>query len=581
MRAQPYRQERKDPAVQTVVEQLSHGVNANYDLLPILTEVQHANHGVLDRTRLGAIADEIKTNDGHVFGVASFYSMLSTHTRPPMTLRICDGPICRHHASEELLQAIREKAREMGEWGVESCSCLGLCDRAPAALREEEPCGPISPDQAGDLLAGRFCGQAPSYAIPIPGEVRVCMERVGRVDPDSIDSAVEQGAYRALGLAIHESPFKVLETVEASGLRGRGGAGYPAGRKWRMVVEAKASQKYVVCNADESEPGTFKDRVLMEHDPHLLLEGLALAAFAVGADQGFIYVRGEFEWIAKRLERAIRQCEEQGWLGPNIQGSEFSLKLQLHRGAGAYICGEETALIESLEGKRGQPRSRPPYPTTHGYLGRPTLVNNVETICQVPAIMNRGPGWFKSLGPPNSPGTKVFTLTGHVCRPGAFETPLGLSLRQIIDQFGGGMRPNSRFKAALTGGAAGTFVPASMLDVPIDFESAKQGIALGSGAILILDESVPIPRALTWLLRFFEEESCGKCTPCREGSREIRLLCEQFTPASRVASVPGALNPSELDRLAQMIKRTSLCGLGQSIAWPVTSALKHFGHEFR
>jgi NADH:ubiquinone oxidoreductase subunit F (NADH-binding) len=206
----------------------------------------------------------------------------------------------------------------------------------------------------------------------------------------------------------------------------------------------------------------------------------------------------------------------------------------------------------------------------------------VETLCQVPAILNRGSAWFKSLGPPNSPGTKVFTLTGHVCRPGAFETTLGLTLREMIDQFGGGMRPNSKFKAALIGGAAGTFVPASMLDVPIDFESAKHGIALGSGAVLILDESVPIPRVLTWLLHFFEEESCGKCTPCREGSRELRLLCEQFAPASRFASTPGiALDSTELDRLAQMIKRTSLCGLGQSIAWPVGSALKHFGHEFR
>jgi NADH:ubiquinone oxidoreductase subunit F (NADH-binding) len=407
------------------------------------------------------------------------------------------------------------------------------------------------------------------------------MERVGRIDPESIASAVEQGAYRALASALREPPSEVLEAIEASGLRGRGGAGFPAGRKWRMVAEAEASKRYVIANADESEPGTFKDRVLMEHDPHLLLEGLSLAAYAVGADQGFIYIRGEFEWIAKRLERAIQQAEEHGWLGHNIQGSEFSLKLQVHRGAGAYICGEETALIESLEGKRGQPRSRPPYPTTYGYLGRPTLVNNVETLCQVPAILNRGPAWFKSLGPANSPGTKVFTMTGHISRPGAFETTLGLTLRQLIDEFGGGMRPNSKFKAALTGGAAGTFVPASMLDVPIDFESAKRGIALGSGAILVLDESVPIPRVLTWLLHFFEEESCGKCTPCREGSRELRLLSERFALASRVTSAPPALDPSELDRLAQMVKRTSLCGLGQSIAWPVSSALKHFAHEFQ
>jgi NADH:ubiquinone oxidoreductase subunit F (NADH-binding) len=453
---------------------------------------------------------------------------------------------------------------------------LGLCDQAPAALREEEPCGPIMADQAGCLLKNTPCGRAPTYETPLPGEVRVCMERVGRVDPESIDSALDQGAYQAIAAALRESSSKVLDIIEGSGLRGRGGAGFPTGRKWRMVAETKAGKKYVICNADESEPGTFKDRILMEHDPHLLLEGMALAAYAVAADQGFIYIRGEFEWIAKRLERAIQQAEERSWLGERIQGSGFSFRVHVHRGAGAYICGEETALIESLEGKRGQPRSRPPYPTTHGYLGQPTLVNNVETLCLAPAILNRGADWFKLLGPPSSPGTKAFTLTGHVCRPGAFEAPLGLTLRQIIDRFGGGMKAGSRFKAALTGGAAGTFVAASMLDIPIDFDSAKHGIALGSGAVLVLDESVSVPTVLTWLLHFFEEESCGKCIPCREGSREIRLLCERLAESSN-----PAVDPAELDRLAQMIKRTSLCGLGQSIAWPVGSALKHFGEEFR
>jgi NADP-reducing hydrogenase subunit HndC len=349
-----------------------------------------------------------------------------------------------------------------------------------------------------------------------------------------------------------------------------------------MVAEVQASKKFVIANADESEPGTFKDRILMEHDPHLLLEGMALAGYAIGADQGLIYIRGEFEWIAKRLDHAIRQAENRGWLGRHIQESEFSFNVHVHRGAGAYICGEETALIESLEGKRGQPRSRPPYPTTHGYLGQPTLVDNVETLCLLPAVVNRGAAWFKSLGPPNSPGTKIFTLTGHVNRPGAFEAPLGLTLRDIVERFGGGMRGGAKFKAALTGGAAGTFVPASMLDTPIDFQSAKHGISLGSGALWILDESVSIPTVLTWLLHFFEEESCGKCTPCREGSREIRLLCQRLDSASRkaLASREGSLDPGELDRLAQMIRRTSLCGLGQSIAWPVESALKNFATEF-
>jgi NADP-reducing hydrogenase subunit HndC len=417
------------------------------------------------------------------------------------------------------------------------------------------------------------------------------MERIGRVDPESIDSAIEHGAYQALGKALSERTSKVLEAIESSGLRGRGGAGFPTGRKWRMVAGAHSpltthhsphTSKYVIANADESEPGTFKDRILMEHDPHLLLEGMALAAYAIEADQGFIYIRGEFEWIAKRLERAIRQAEERGWMGRQIQGSPFSFRVHVHRGAGAYICGEETALIESLEGHRGQPRSRPPYPTTHGYLGQPTLVDNVETLCLVPAILSRGTAWFKSIGSPNSPGTKVFTVTGHVSRPGAFEAPLGLTLREIVEHFGGGMRNGARFKAALTGGAADTFVPTSMLDTPIDFDSAKHGISLGSGAVWILDESVSIPKVLTWLLQFFEKESCGKCTPCREGSREIRQLCERLDSLSGSASAAGedTLDPVELNRLAQMIKRTSLCGLGQSIAWPVESALKHFAADW-
>jgi NADP-reducing hydrogenase subunit HndC len=302
---------------------------------------------------------------------------------------------------------------------------------------------------------------------------------------------------------------------------------------------------------------------------------MALTGYAVGAGEGIIYIRGEYEWIARRLERAIAQAEERGWLGENIRGSGFSFRIHVHRGVGAYICGEETALLESLEGKRGEPRVRPPYPTTHGYHGRPTLINNVETLCLVPPIVARGADWFRSLGTADSPGTKVFTVTGCVNRPGAFEAPLGITLREVIEQFGGGMRAGARFKAALAGGAAGVFAPASLLDVPIDFGSGKHGVTLGSGAMLILDESVSIPRVLTWLLHFFEVESCGKCTPCREGTREARLVCE------RIAKGQGsAADVAELRRLARLLDLTSLCGLGRSVAWPAESALRHFGEEF-
>ncbi len=570
MRAQAYRSERTDPAADAAVA--LHG-RAARAVLPVLQTAQSANQAYLGAQVLGAVADALRVHDARVYGVATFYSMLSTQRRPPGIVRVCDGPVCMLHGAE-VAQSLIEAVAPGGAWSVQRCSCLGLCDRAPAALVGDKPCGPIPLDCPDDILSGG-CGAMPCYAEPRPGEVRVTMARIGRVDPDSIDSALQAGAYQVLRGALDRSPVDVLNAVDRSGLRGCGGAGFPAGRKWRMVAEASASPKYIVCNADESEPTTFKDRVLMDGDPHLLLEGLALAGYAVGAPDGVIYIRGEYEWIAQRLERAITQAEERGWLGKDTQGCGFSFRVHVHRGAGAYICGEETALLESLEGKRGEPRYRPPYPTTHGYQGRPTLVNNVETLCLVPAIVDRGPDWFRSLGTSHSPGTKVFTLTGCVNRPGAFEVPLGVTLRQIIEQFGGGLRDGSRFKAALTGGAAGMLAPAALLDVPIDFSSAKQGVSLGSGGMLMLDESVPIPTLLTWLLHFFEVESCGKCTPCREGTREARQVCERIAAGRGMAG-----DQADLLRLARMMNLTSLCGLGQSMAWPVESALRHFGHEF-
>jgi NADH:ubiquinone oxidoreductase subunit F (NADH-binding)/NADH:ubiquinone oxidoreductase subunit E len=571
MRAQPCRNKRSEATVDAAVA----GNGSTPDaVLRVLRTVQAANRGFLGNTVLGAIADALQVNDARVHGIASFYSMFSTQFRAAKVLRVCDGPACMLHGAGPV-RASLEAAACRGEWAVERCSCLGLCDRAPAALREAEPCGPILPDRAGEIFADSPCGRMPSYADPLPGEVRVAMARIGRVDPDSVESAIRAGAYQALDAALDGTPLDVLNAVDQSGLRGCGGAGFPAGRKWRMVAQAANSPKYVVCNGDESEPGTFKDRVLLEGDPHLLLEGLALAGYAVGAAEGIIYIRGEYEWVARRLERAIAQAEERGWLGDNIRGSSFSFRVHVHRGAGAYICGEETALLESLEGKRGEPRVRPPYPTSHGYHGKPTLVNNVETLFFVPPILARGADWFRSFGTADSPGTKVFTVTGCVNRPGAFEAPLGVTLRQVIEQFGDGMRGGAPFKAALTGGAAGTVVSAALLDVPMDFGSAKQGVALGSGAMLILDESVSVPALLTWLLHFFEVESCGKCTPCRLGTREVRLVCE------RIAEGRGRTeDAAELQRLAGLMNATSLCGLGQSVAWPVESALRHFGREF-
>ena len=565
MPSKPVRQTQHDRVVDRAVAE--HGA----DIVAVFRSVQ-AERGHLTADAIGTAGEVFKIPDAHAFGIASFYSMLSTQSRARNIIRVCDSPACQLKGSSTVRAAIDAAAD--GDWTVERSSCLGLCDRAPAALVAEDTCGPLIPDRAADALNG-WRGDHPTYAEPLPGEVRITMARIGKIDPDSIESAIEAGAYQALRKALSGPPSDVIDVVEAAGLQGRGGAGFPVGRKWKFVAQTESTQKYIVCNFDESEPGTFKDRVIGDGDPHLLLEGMALSAYAVGANDGYIYIRGEYAWIAQRLERAVAQAEAHGWLGATIQGTAFSFKVHVHRGAGAYICGEETALLESLEGRRGEPRVRPPYPTTHGYLGKPTVVNNVESFCTVPSIVKRGADWYRSMGASNSPGVKVFTVCGDVKRPCAFEAPYGITLKDIIDQFGGGMRQGSRFKMALTGGAAGTIVPASMLEVPIDAASWRQGISLGSGAMFILDTSVSATKLLFWLLQFFEFESCGKCTPCREGTREARIVIERIANGQARAG-----DASELKRLASMLGTASFCGLGQSVAIPIESALKHFGDEF-
>jgi len=542
-------------------------------LLPILQEVQCFG-GSLGKQEIAATAEALRLSQSQVLGVASFYSLLSTQPRTGHVVRLCDGPVCQLAGSERLRALLPSGLDDTSPWCILRTSCLGLCDRAPAALVDHQPCGPLSAEKLVEVPAG-WRGVSPSYSAPREGECRIALARLGRVDPESLDSAVSFGAYQTLLNAVRRSSQDVLEAIDQSGLQGRGGAGFPTGKKWRAVAVQDATSKFVVCNADESEPGVFKDRVLLEGDPHLMLEGLALCAYAVGASEGFVYVRGEYAPAADRLERAIAQAETAGYLGERIGGSEFALRLHVHRGAGAYICGEETALLESLEGRRGEPRPRPPYPTAHGYLGQPTVVNNVETLCHVPAIVRQGPHWYRSLGTATSPGTKLFTVLGHVQQPGCFEAPFGITLREAIERFGGGMRPGARFKMALTGGAAGTIVPAASLDVPLDITSGRAGVQLGSGAIIAMDESVSAAELLLWLLWFFENESCGKCTPCREGTRAVRQRAE------RLAAGRGQGDDlAELARFARLIHDTSLCGLGQSVAWPIETALRHFPEDF-
>ncbi len=559
----------RDPAVDAAINALG---RAPENLLPVLQRTQ-SQCGYLEPRVVQAAAGAVGVSQAQAFGVASFYSMLATRPRAAHVVRVCDGPVCMACGAGGLKNAVAA-ACDARKWAVERTSCLGLCDRAPAALVDDEPCGPLTPESAPRVSQG-WRGASPNYGKPMPGETRIKMARIGNVDPSSLDDALASGAYSVLSAALRQPAERVLAEVEQSGLRGRGGAGFPTARKMRFVAAEAASPKYVVCNADESEPAAFKDRVLLEGDPHLVLEGMALAAWAVGAHTGIIYIRGEYEAAARILERAIAQALEAGRLGPKIDGIDFSFTVHVHRGAGAYICGEETALLESLEGKRGEPRIRPPYPTMSGLHGLPTLVNNVETLCALPAIVERGGAWYRSIGTAGSAGTKLFTITGHVSRPGVVEVPFGVTLRQLLDQFGGGMRDGGEFHMALTGGAAGTIVGPEALDARIDFDARHQGVSVGSGGMLVLDDSVRAPELLLWLLRFFEVESCGKCTPCREGTREARMLVERL-----VENGPKPGDRERLTHLARMLHATSLCGLGQSVALPIESALARFGQEF-
>ena len=407
-----------------------HG-NDREALISVLQAVQ-ARHGGLTRDAVADAARALGIPVERAYGVATFYSMFDVPPRPGGVIRVCDGPVCwlkgAARVHDDLSHALG------GKWRIERNSCLGLCDHAPAALIDGAQCGPMS----GSTVPPEPLTSQPAvnrYAHPRPGEKRVLLAHADERDPDSIDSALQFGAYRGLQKALAAAPGAIIDELETAGLTGRGGAGFPTGLKWRAVQQEAATQKYIICNADESEPLVFKDRVLMDTNPHQLLEGMAIAGHAVGADEGYIYIRGEYIPQAERLERAVQQAEARNWLGEHIQGSTFSFRIHVHRGAGAYICGEETALLESLEGKRGEPRLRPPFPTTYGFRGKPTVVNNVETLASVPAIALNGADWYRALGSTTATGTKLYMVTGHVKHPGLFEAPLGLTLRQVIDEF--------------------------------------------------------------------------------------------------------------------------------------------------
>ncbi len=555
------------PEINQIVAE--HG-NDPESLLEVLVDLESHPAGLSPATVTEA-ARALKVPPQKAYGMATFYSMLSFEERGKM-LRVCDGPVCWLKRASETRSSLESVAGE--DWRIERSSCLGLCDRAPAVLVDDEAAGPVAPEDAPKALQG-WRGLPVDYSQPRSGEVRVMMANAGMIDPDQIDSALEFGAWEGLKIALGKTPAEVLDMVEDSGLQGRGGAGFPVGRKWKFVAGAQGSPKYMICNADESEPLIFKDRVLMDTNPHQVLEGIVIGGYACGASEAWIYIRGEYQAQARRLERAIEQAREKGFLGENILDSDFSFKIHVHRGAGAYICGEETALIESLEGKRGEPRMRPPYPPSYGFRGKPTAVNNVESYAAVPNILRYGVDWWKSLSGYETPGTKLYMILGHVKNPGLFEAPFGMTLRQLIDDFGGGMLDGSEFQFALAGGAAGTIVNQAALDIPIDFASSQKGISLGAGAFLVCDQTVSPVAFLREVLRFFALESCGKCTPCRVGTwRSMEILTEMAAGKG----VPGDL--AELQALSENMLQASFCALGQSVSIPMNSAMQNFEAAF-
>ena len=408
-------------------------------------------------------------------------------------------------------------------------------------------------------------------------QTRTALQNCGNINAECIDEAIAVRGYEALYNVLSENnPDGVIETIEKSGLRGRGGGGFPTGRKWRFTAANKGGKSYVVCNGDEGDPGAFMDRSIMEGDPHKLLEGMAIAAFAIGADEGYIYVRAEYPLAIQRLRKAIKDAEERNFLGKNIMGSDFSFTLHIKEGAGAFVCGEETALIASIEGERGMPRPKPPFPANKGLFGRPTLINNVETLANVPLIILNGADWFASMGTETSKGTKTFALTGEVNNTGLIEVPMGTTLREIIFDIGGGIRGGKKFKAVQIGGPSGGCLTEEHLDLPMDYDSLiKAGAMVGSGGLVVMAEDTCMVEVARFFMNFTKNESCGKCVPCREGTKNMLKILE------KIVAGKGELSDLDLlEELAHTVKEGSLCGLGKTAPNPVLSTLKYFRDEY-
>jgi NADH-quinone oxidoreductase subunit F len=547
-------------------------------LLPALHAAQQV-HGWIPEAVATEVGRVLGVPLADVHGVIDFYEMLSRRPMGRTVVRVCSAPVCALAGSDELSDALCRHLKiapgevgSDGEFTVEPAPCLGLCDHAPALLVGETALGRADPGRAAALCARD--GEKPISFVG--GDIRILTANCGQGRPASLVDYTSGGGYTGLKKALALMPEEVLAEVKAAGLVGRGGAAFPTGIKWEGAAKAQGRPKYIVCNADESEPGTFKDRILMEEDPHRTIEGMIIAAHAVGARRGYIYVRGEYPIAFKTMSHALEEARQAGLLGKDILGSRLEFDIEMRLGAGAYICGEETALLESIEGKRGLPRIKPPFPTTHGLFGRPTVINNVETFCNVPLILADGAAMYRKIGTERSPGPKLFCVSGQIQRPGLYEVPFGVTLRHLLLELAGGLEKGRKLQAVLMGGAAGAFAAEKDLDVVLSFESlSAAGLPLGSGAVMVFDDGADLRDVLKRLAHFFADESCGKCYPCQLGARRQYEILERAA-----AGRPLAGDRDRLSDIGGTMIDASLCGLGQTAATAVLSAMRLWPEMF-
>jgi len=582
-----------------------HAGSQRHRLLPVL----HALHNRIGWISPGAInyaSLRLDIAPAEVHGVASFYGMFSLTERPAVVAHVCDDIACLTRGADKLCADLEKKLGAAGSpcaggratW--QRSQCLGLCERAPAALvsgagtkHQERVLAPASADSVASLIDGAVAGRMPaapdelSIQLSVPqaekqnGSALRLLQRIGHGDAASLADYQRLGGYEGLRKAIALGAEGTLRELSASKLLGRGGAAFPTAKKWEalflqrnLLQEDSRRAHYVICNADESEPGTFKDRILMEGDPFAVLEGMTIAGFVTGATKGFIYLRGEYPLAAERVQHAIDIANKNNFLGKNLLGKSFDFNIEIRRGAGAYICGEETALFNSIEGYRGEPRNKPPFPTQAGLFRQPTAVNNVETLVNVPGIIREGGAAYAKLGTENSAGTRLFCLCGHIARPGVYEIAMGSTLRQLIE-LAGGVAGNGKLQAVLLGGAAGAFVAPKELDTPLTFEGTRSiGATLGSGVVMLFDDTVDLRRILLRIASFFRNETCGQCVPCRVGVTRQEEALQRLIAAKPLGSAAQELNL--IREMAQAMRDASICGLGQTAASALESALQRW-----